>query len=153
MCADRHKRHRPNSVRPPGQRHAVFVTTPASRDDIDSMLPPNLDENGPLTPKPKSNDKRKAGRLGLEMLKCQYGPIINLSVGGMRISCRRIPFDATQIVLRGVGNPIMLKARMAWHKRIGLFKHEVGFEFIDVTPQQKQQLTSLATVGRDRLSM
>jgi hypothetical protein len=117
------------------------------------MLPRNLDENGPLTPDSSDSDKRKSGRLGLEMLKCQYGPIINLSVGGMRISCRRIPFDVEQIVLTGVGNPIMLKARLAWHKRVGLFKHEVGFQFVDVTPDQKRQLTSLATVGRDRLSM
>ena len=41
-----------------------------------------------------------------------------------------------------------VNAKVAWSKRIGLFKHDVGFEFVDVDAKLAQKLTSLAMLSR-----
>ncbi len=85
------------------------------------------------------------------MLVCQHGPVVDLSSGGMRVLCRRVPAgEKLDIELVAAGELLRMKARVAWSRRIGLFKHEVGFQFLDVTPELARKLTAIATTGRMR---
>jgi hypothetical protein len=101
-----------------------------------------------------ADGRRRSGRLEQEMLYCEYGKVLDLSAGGMRIVCRRVP-PAGQLViaLHGIDETFKVKARVAWKKRIGLLKHEVGFQFLDVSPQLSRKLTNLATTCRMRRAM
>jgi hypothetical protein len=100
------------------------------------------------------NGRRRCGRLEQEMLECDLGPVHNLSVGGMRITCRRPPDDEPlTTTIRGLGEPITLRGRVKWTKRIGWRKIEAGIEFIDVTPDLARRLTAIATDHRLRRAM
>ena len=91
-----------------------------------------------------------SGRLDQDTLACQYGPVSNLSAGGMRLISRRVPSGEFVIHLYSIGEVFEVKGRVAWSKRLWLFKHEMGIEFIDVEPELAKKLTRLATTCRVR---
>lgn len=98
--------------------------------------------------------RRRSGRLEQELLFCEYGRVQDLSVGGMRVASRRVPAAGVlDVSLFGVGETISLKARVAWKRRTGLLKHEVGFQFVDVSPELARKLTNLATTCRMRRAL
>lgn len=83
-------------------------------------------------------------------MACQYGPILNLSGGGMLVLCRWAPPMNKEVAVQ-LYTPtenIRLRGRVARKKRIGLFKHEVGFEFLDISPEMAKKLTTLAMLNR-----
>jgi hypothetical protein len=94
--------------------------------------------------------RRRAGRLPQELLACQYGAVRDLSSGGMRVICRRLPPSTCVIRLMGGPRQLDIKAKIAWGRRLGLFKHEIGFEFVDVSPEMASELTALASANRTR---
>jgi hypothetical protein len=100
-----------------------------------------------------SGSRRGSGRLEQELLYCQYGQIVNLSSGGCRVACKKMPPKECEVMLFGVGEAVKVKARLAWKKKVGLFKHHIGFEFLDVSPELKSQLTRMATSCRMRRAL
>ena len=101
-----------------------------------------------MTTDAESTKRRHSGRLEQEMLVCQYGPVMNLSAGGMRVISGRTPSGEVNIELVGLNEVIMIRAKVAWKKRAGLFKKEIGFEFVDVPEALAKKLTALATSNR-----
>jgi hypothetical protein len=101
--------------------------------------------------KPKSAPtRRRHGRLPQETLKCNVGEILDLSAGGMRVLTRRVPAEAVKVRIEGYEFPGELIAEVAWTKRLSMFKREVGFRFLSISPEVAQVLTSIAAVNRFR---
>ena len=97
--------------------------------------------------------RRRFGRLPLETLECNLGTILDLSAGGMRVMCRRVPKITTPVFIAGFPMPQSLKAKVTWTRRVGLFRHEVGLQFVDVTPQVAAVLAKVAGFNRLRRVM
>jgi hypothetical protein len=97
--------------------------------------------------------RRRFGRLPLETLECNLGTILDLSAGGMRVQCRRIPKLMTPVQIEGFPMPQPLHAKVTWARRVGLFRHEVGLQFVDVTPQLASILARVAGCNRLRRVM
>jgi len=97
--------------------------------------------------------RRRFGRLPLETLQCNLGTIIDLSAGGMRVICRRVPKLMTSVQIEGYPMPQPLQARVTWTRRVGLFRHEVGLQFVDVAPQLASILAKIAGCNRLRRVM
>ena len=100
-----------------------------------------------------SSIRRRFGRLPLETLESNLGTILDLSAGGMRVMCRRIPKLMTQVQIDGFPMPQPLHAKVTWARRVGLFRHEVGLQFVDVTPQLASVLAKVAGCNRLRRVM
>ena len=94
--------------------------------------------------------RRSSGRLDQDTLSCQFGPVSNLSAGGMRMTSRRVPQGEFDIHLYSIGEVVEVRARVAWSKRLWLFKYEIGVEFVDVDAETAKKLTRLATSCRVR---
>lgn len=52
--------------------------------------------------------------------------------------------DVLTMEITGVDGPFQVQARVAWMKRSGWFKKEIGFEFQDVTALIRGHLANLA---------
>lgn len=103
-----------------------------------------------------SNQRRRTGRLGVEMLQCSLGRLLDLSAGGLRVNGPAVPVGSSiliritsEVAIAGDA-PIELtvKGRVAWStpRRKGLF--ESGIEFVEVTPEQRARLTQVANACR-----
>ena len=98
-------------------------------------------------------NRRRAGRFELEDVKCDLGPVLDLSSGGMRIRCRQAPRGIFPVRVCGLGGELVVRARVAWVKRNGLFKREVGLQFVDVTPDVARHLAQMAMSSRRQRTM
>jgi hypothetical protein len=96
------------------------------------------------------NGRRSCGRLTQEGVVCDRGPVHDLSATGMRFVCRKLPPAEFETRIQGLGEAVVVKAKSVWEKRIGLFRHEVGVEFFELTPETSATLTRLAMVCRPR---
>lgn len=94
--------------------------------------------------------RRRSGRLPLEMLTCNIGEVVDISIGGMRVHCWRLPPERIRIKLNGYELPAPLNAQRAWSRRIGFFRQEVGMHFVDVAPELAEQLSLIASRHRLR---
>jgi len=105
---------------------------------------------GVTRPIPDAATRRQRGRIEQESLTSNLGPVLDVSASGVRILARRVPKGEVTVELIGLGGRFEHRGRVVWSKRIGLFKHEIGIEFEDITPEMSQQLTRLATDNRFR---
>jgi PAS domain S-box-containing protein len=94
--------------------------------------------------------RRTHGRLALESVSSNLGEVLDLSLGGMRVQVARPPESPTKVVLSDPEEEIELNGKVAWSKRRGFGKHEIGIEFTDVAPEQATRLSRLATRNRIR---
>lgn len=100
------------------------------------------------TAQPEGN-KRARNRLNTVLLTCPHGDVVNLSLTGMRTRSRRKPRvgnDPRPLVLSVHHEPqLEVTARKVWFRRSGLIgTFEVGFEFVNLTPEQSSALSKLA---------
>jgi hypothetical protein len=117
-------------------------------------LPMRFDPQAGLTSdKRPGRSKRRFGRLPQETLMSNIGAVLDLSAGGMRIVCRRLPPARIAITLKGYTLPGPLVAEISWSRRVGLFRQEVGLRFEDVSPEVTQMLTTIAGTHRLRRVM
>lgn len=97
--------------------------------------------------------RRRFGRLPLETLECNLGTVLDLSAGGMRVLCRKVPKVQTIVEIDGYPMPQPLIANVTWTRRTGLFKHEVGLQFQNVSPEIARVLSQIAGCNRMRRVM
>lgn len=95
-------------------------------------------------------DRRRQGRLPLDDVTCSLGRILDLSAGGMRIECRKRYSGRVAADLIDQEGHIMVWTTVAWIKRRGLFKFEIGFVFEDIDGTIAKRLTKLAMTHRYR---
>lgn len=94
--------------------------------------------------------RRNHGRLPQETLACNLGEVLDLSAGGMRVLCRRVPSGETVVQICGWDKKLALRAKVAWSRRVGFFKHEAGIMFLDLTETQARELNAIAANHRLR---
>ncbi len=98
----------------------------------------------------RSNNRRTGGRLEQEAVICDLGQVLDLSVTGMRVQCRRTPKEKFSTHLCGLGVQMTVHGRVVWSKKIGLLKHEIGVESISLSAEATTQLTPMAMNNRFR---
>lgn len=91
--------------------------------------------------------RRRHGRVVCQGIDCALGPVQDLSASGMRVyALCKPPGVGTQfgMTLHTLDGPVDLGCTVAWIRRIGLNKHEVGLEFVDLPPFVRQSLARIA---------
>jgi len=96
------------------------------------------------------NEKRNAARLRQEGVESTLGTVVDLSLTGMRVIARGIPSEAVDVRISTPEEQVFLRVEVAWSKRIGFRRREVGLRFLDVTDDQKAILQRIAYTCRDR---
>ena len=94
-------------------------------------------------------ERRRAVRVNLQQLKCNLGRVLDLSSCGARLLSRRKLKGWHEITLFDTDGGVRIKVEVKWSKRLGLWKHEIGLEFLSVPPDIAAQLTTL--VSRNRI--
>ena len=74
--------------------------------------------------------KRAHNRRPQSKLTCNFGPILDLSAGGMRVIAKKPLAGVVVVHLQGPGIDQDLKATVAWAKKISFRTYEIGFKFI-----------------------
>ncbi len=92
-------------------------------------------------------ERRRSVRVNVRQLKCNLGRVLDLSSGGVRLLSRRKLKGWHEITLCDRDGGVRLEAEVRWSKRRGLFKHEIGLQFLNVPPDVAAKLTAL--VGRN----
>ena len=93
-------------------------------------------------------ERRESGRLYQETVACNLGSVINLSAGGLRLLSRRRLNGILSVELWDTHQGLRLRGKVAWCRRIGFRKHEVGVEFLNITPDIAGDLAAIATDNR-----
>ncbi len=89
-------------------------------------------------------ERRKSGRLNQETVACNLGSVINLSGGGLRLLSRRRLNGILNVELWDTHRGLRLRGKVAWCRRIGFRKHEVGVKFLNITPDIASDLSAIA---------
>ncbi|MHC4430025.1 MAG: histidine kinase dimerization/phospho-acceptor domain-containing protein [Planctomycetota bacterium] len=97
-----------------------------------------------------SDDRRAHGRLPQELLQSSLGPVLDLSLGGMRVRSARPLKGELDVVLMDLEEPVTLRAVTMWTRRLGFRKHEIGLSFLKMPPEVAKQLTRISLNHRLR---
>ena len=89
-------------------------------------------------------ERRKSGRVKQGTIACNLGSIINLSAGGLRLLSHRRLNGILSVELWDAHRGLRLRGKVAWCRRIGFRKHEVGVEFLNITPEIAGNLAAIA---------
>lgn len=97
-------------------------------------------------------DHRTHIRLPQELLTCNLGQVMDLSLGGMRIRCsrRRTPLGEVDIELADEVSPVSMKGDVVWSSNIGSRQREVGIRFHDMDADTIKELTRISIAHRCR---
>ncbi len=77
-------------------------------------------------------ERRSAVRFKLGQLKCNLGRVLDLSSGGLRLLSWRKLKGRHEITLFDRDGGVRIEAEVRWSRRHGLFKHEIGLQFLNV---------------------
>ena len=97
-----------------------------------------------------ADDRRAHGRLPQELLQCNLGPVLDLSMGGMRIQCSKAPKGRLEVELMDLEGPVKIQAQVMWTRRLRFRRYEVGLYFPHVAPDVAKQLTRVSLNHRLR---
>ena len=78
------------------------------------------------------------------------GPVLDLSMGGMRVQCSRAPKGRVEVELMDIEGSVKIRAEVMWTRRLRFRKYEVGLYFPHVTPNVAKQLTRVSLNHRLR---
>lgn len=98
----------------------------------------------------RRDGRRVPGRVPLDTLYCELGPVIDLSTGGMRVLSTKPCKSEVRVHLHGDDVDVKLRARVAWTRRHGFRRHEIGLTFINVDDDLSKILHRMATDHRAR---
>ncbi|MFO0826662.1 MAG: PilZ domain-containing protein [Phycisphaerales bacterium] len=100
-------------------------------------------------------DERRFGRLHMEStLSCTLGRVLDLSLGGLRVMCRRAPkTNVLDVRLWDSQDGIQTEVRVVWHVRRGFFRHELGLQFPPLDDRSRAFLLRVGERHRFRQSI
>lgn len=88
---------------------------------------------------------RSAARHVPRAVRCNLGPVVDLSTTGMRIISARVPRSPVDVELFAMNKSINVRGRVAWSNVTGTaFQNEVGIVFSKLSRAQREVLESLA---------
>ena len=94
-----------------------------------------------------TDERRRGGRIPCVGLSCIHGPVIDLSLGGLRIRSKRpLPTtpEITRIELRGLNASITAEVRLLRSIPGPKGTTETAFRFVDNAPEFQAAIRSLA---------
>jgi len=99
--------------------------------------------------------RRVPGRTTQEQLGSSLGPVLDLSAGGMRVLATRPPPAEESLVVRLLSGTVCLDlpCRVAWSRRLGFRRHEVGLTFTDLDGDVVRMLSRISLDHRARLAV
>ncbi|MEE9131821.1 MAG: PilZ domain-containing protein [Phycisphaerales bacterium] len=93
-------------------------------------------------------ERRRSVRFKLGELKCNLGRVLDLSSGGVRLLHWRRLKGRHEITLYDRDGGVRVEAEIRWTRRLGLFKHEMGLQFVNVPPDIAAKLKRLFSKNR-----
>jgi hypothetical protein len=91
---------------------------------------------------------RRGGRVRVEMVSSSLGDVLDVSSTGMRVRCKGGAScqkgDELVVRLEALTRPVDIKARVAWVRRTGFRRRELGLEFCEVPAEVRRELAQLA---------
>lgn len=103
------------------------------------------------------NERRARGRLQCPYLECMagkklIGDVVDLSATGVRVFRRgglkwRIG-ETINLTLRWHSDEIQVLARVLRANRLGFRRHDIGLEFVEVSPEAQEAIADLARGAR-----
>ena len=94
--------------------------------------------------------RRIPGRLPQEQLVSDLGPVLDLSAGGMRVLSTRPLLGMKDVGLRAADFGVKLRTKVAWCRRLGFRRHEIGLTFLDVDEKLAHMLSRISSDHRTR---
>lgn len=103
-------------------------------------------------------NNRKAGRVRCQYVTCSLGEVSDLSSTGLRVLCKKNPgIAAGQAVCFRLntleGQELPVTVEVAWVRKAGWFRHELGMRFLDVSPELRMALLQLCRASAYNESM
>lgn len=109
---------------------------------------PNTNATTPSSDLASADNRRRAGRLNCELVRCSMGEVLDISAGGMKVFRRNRPGphagDEVTVTIMALGREIKAPVRICRVDCLGLFKVEVGLEFTELTPELREALNQIA---------
>lgn len=93
-------------------------------------------------------ERRRAVRVDVRQLKCNLGRVLDISSGGVRLLSRRKLSGGHVIRLFDRDSDVHIDVEVRWSRRLGLWKHEIGLQFLNVTSEIAANLTKLVSNNR-----
>ena len=93
-------------------------------------------------------ERRKAGRIKGGKVSCNWGSVIDISGGGMRVRSLRRLRGCLEVVIWTHHRRVTVRAEAVWCIRVGFRKYDVGLQFLDVTEDIKRELTAIGLYAR-----
>mgnify|MGYP001013570306 CR=1 FL=1 len=93
-------------------------------------------------------NKRRHGRVKCRDIRCTLGTVADLSASGLRVTARgprRLSAgDCFTMTIQTLDGPMLAPVEVAWIRRNGWRKHEIGIRFREVGPALARALAALA---------
>jgi hypothetical protein len=80
---------------------------------------------------PSGQGRRADHRYPQSALESNFGPVLDLSAGGMRIISNRALSGTVTVSLIGKGIDQTLRARVVWSRKISFRVYEIALQFVD----------------------
>jgi hypothetical protein len=91
-----------------------------------------------------SGDERREGhRRRQDMLTCSLGDVIDLSIGGMRVTATRRARGRVPVKVFDWQTAVEFEAEVVWSRRLAFRRHELGLRFIHLSPEQSRHLNRI----------
>ncbi|MHC5005467.1 MAG: PilZ domain-containing protein [Planctomycetota bacterium] len=90
-------------------------------------------------------ERRVHGRRRQQMLMSSLGPVLDLSLGGMRVTATRRLRGSRTVHLMTDEGPVPVKTEVAWSRRTGFMQHEVGLKFVELDALTAKALTAISS--------
>lgn len=104
--------------------------------------------DGPQRPLPAGACRRRYGRIRVGNVRCTLGRVMDISAGGMRVLNRAmtpVKADTTVPVQVETGDGwVEATVRVAWVRAAGVFRQEMGLEFLMIEDDARRSLMDLA---------
>ncbi len=96
------------------------------------------------------SDRRTPARLQQEDLVSDLGPILDLSIGGMRVLCKRRREGSLKVRLWAFQFYMNLDGQVVWTKHLGFRRHEIGVQFLNIDDDTAKILSRISAIHRMR---
>jgi len=108
----------------------------------------------PLPPEqPSRPNHRRKGRVRADTLMTNLGPARDLSETGIRIAveagCKLEAGDRIMLQMRGPSHELASVGKVAWRRKVGWFKSEIGLEFLDTSETFRRALREMSAACMD----
>ena len=94
------------------------------------------------------DNRRRNGRVVLQEVQCSLGEVLDLSTTGMRVQTKlKHDLKVGQtfgMVLQSLDGPVNVAATVAWIRKVGWGKHQLGVRFVDPDPALRKAIGALA---------